>query len=124
MRFPTLMRTALAMAAIAAGGACPARSAQAHAVIVDSTPAAGAEIAPGDDTVTLRFNSRIDHRKLSLVPPAGAEQTLAVTSGTAANVIAANLPKLAPGRYRLHWVVMAVDGHLTQGFIPFSVKTP
>jgi methionine-rich copper-binding protein CopC len=28
---------------------------------------------------------------------------------------------LAPGAYTLHWQVLAVDGHITRGNVPFTV---
>ena len=31
------------------------------------------------------------------------------------------IPELDPGNYRLHWQVLAGDGHITQGDIPFTV---
>jgi methionine-rich copper-binding protein CopC len=29
---------------------------------------------------------------------------------------------LSPGKYAIHWQVLAVDGHITRGQIPFEVK--
>jgi methionine-rich copper-binding protein CopC len=31
---------------------------------------------------------------------------------------------LAPGDYRLRWQVLAYDGHITRGEIPFTVMHP
>jgi methionine-rich copper-binding protein CopC len=101
-------------------------SAWAHAVIIDSTPAVGAVLAAADSDIALRFNSRIDHQRsrLTLVPADGKARPLAITQDTAPDIVAAKLSNLAPGQYRLRWQVLAVDGHLTRGDIPFSVKAP
>jgi methionine-rich copper-binding protein CopC len=98
----------------------------AHAVIVDSVPAAGAVIAPGDSDIKLRYNSRIDHQRsrLTLISGDGMANGLAILPDSAPDVLAAKAPDLAPGQYRLRWQVLAIDGHLTRGDIPFSVKTP
>jgi hypothetical protein len=31
---------------------------------------------------------------------------------------------LTPGRYVVHWQVLAVDGHITRGEVPFTVTEP
>jgi methionine-rich copper-binding protein CopC len=100
--------------------------ARAHAVIVDSTPMVGAAIAPGDAEFRLHYNSRIDHQRsrLTLVSQDGLSRPLSILPDSAADIIAARTSGLAPGEYRLRWQVLAIDGHLTRGDIPFSVKTP
>jgi methionine-rich copper-binding protein CopC len=37
-------------------------------------------------------------------------------------VMTVALPSLAPGRYTVHWVAVASDGHRTHGDYPFNVK--
>jgi len=39
-----------------------------------------------------------------------------------ADVVAADVSDLGPGHYDLKWQVLASDGHMTQGDIPFAVK--
>jgi methionine-rich copper-binding protein CopC len=31
---------------------------------------------------------------------------------------------LAPGNYTIRWQVLAVDGHITRGDVPFTVTAP
>jgi hypothetical protein len=99
--------------------------AAAHAVIIDSVPAVDAVVAVDSD-VTLHFNSRIDHQRsrLTLIAPDGSSSSLAITPDSAPDIVAAKLAGLAPGQYRLRWMVLAIDGHLTRGDIRFSVKAP
>ena len=113
---------ALLLAALVAG---PPR-AVAHAVIVDSTPAVNATLIAGAVDIALRYNSRIDHQRsrLTLIAADGATIAVAIAPGGAPDVVAARTAPLAPGQYRLRWQVLAVDGHLTRGDIPFSVKAP
>ncbi len=108
-----------------AGLALDARTAAAHAVIIDSVPAVDAAVA-GDSDVTLHFNSRIDHQRsrLTLIAPDGSASLLTIVSDSAPDVVAAKLNGLATGQYRLRWQVLAIDGHLTRGDIRFSVKAP
>jgi methionine-rich copper-binding protein CopC len=122
MRFPLLIRAALALTMIA----LEPPAAGAHAVIVDSSPAAGARIAAGNADILLRYNSRIDHRRsrLTLVSADGVAVPVAILPDSAPDVIAARISGLAPGQYRLRWQVLAVDGHLTRGDIPFRVDRP
>jgi methionine-rich copper-binding protein CopC len=98
----------------------------AHAVIIRSTPAVDAVLPSGDTAVELQYNSRIDHQRsrLTLFGADGKPSPVAIQPDSAADVIVANLSGLAPGQYRLRWQVLAVDGHLTRGEIPFSVKAP
>ena len=99
--------------------------AQAHAVIIGSTPAVDAGAAPDSD-VTLHFNSRIDHQRsrLILIGPDGSSNPLAIVPDSAPDVVSAKMSGLTAGQYRLRWQVLAIDGHLTRGDIRFSVKAP
>jgi methionine-rich copper-binding protein CopC len=125
MRSPLFLRATISMLVMLVVAVPNAPTAWAHAVIVDSSPAPNAEIVSGDSDVMLHYNSRIDHSRsrLTLVAPDGAHP-LALLPDSAPDVIAARLTGLAAGSYRLRWQVLAVDGHLTRGDIPFRVKTP
>jgi methionine-rich copper-binding protein CopC len=111
---------ALALSATALAGAPVSL---AHAVIIEATPAVGAVVAPGDVHVILRYNSRIDHARsrLTLIGPDAKPQPIGIAPDSAADLLTADLPDLMSGQYRLRWQVLAIDGHLTRGDIPFSV---
>jgi methionine-rich copper-binding protein CopC len=98
----------------------------AHAIVMRSTPAAGATVPGPDVAIELAFNSRVDRPRcrLLLTAPGGAVSTLALRTDTAPQVLAAEARGLAPGAYRLRWQVLAVDGHITRGDIPFTVAAP
>jgi methionine-rich copper-binding protein CopC len=98
--------------------------AAAHAVVVASDPAAGAALAAAPAKVTIRFNSRLDHgrSRLLLIGADGAQQALAIRPDGEPTVLEAPLFGLVPGPWRLRWQVLAVDGHITRGDIPFSLQ--
>jgi len=100
--------------------------ADAHAIVTQSTPAADAAVTGPDVAVELRFNSRIDHQRsrLTLYLPDGSSRPLSQVPGASPDVIGAKAVGLSPGAYRLRWQVLAVDGHITRGDIPFRVVVP
>ena len=54
----------------------------------------------------------------------GKETAVTFDQGAPADVIIAHISSLTPGEYRLRWQVLALDGHITRGDVPFSVVTP
>jgi|SRR6185437_259909 len=106
-----------------AGAALLPLPAVAHAIIVSSDPAVDAVVRPPSLPVVLRFNSRIDRERsrLTLLRPDGSSEPLALAPDGPPDTLAAQLDGLAPGRYRLRWQVLAIDGHITRGDIPFAV---
>ena len=100
--------------------------AQAHAIIVDSSPSVGTEMPGPDVTMTLHYNNRIDKTRSRLTLMVGEKPflKLPIDEGGAPDVITAKATGLAPGAYRLRWQVLALDGHITRGEIPFTVTAP
>lgn len=113
-----------AAALLLAWAALQPLAASAHAVVVASSPAAGATLANGDAHAVVRFNSRIDHERsrLSLIRADGSTLRLPLEASTGPDSLIARLPGLKPGQYRLRWQVLAIDGHITRGDIPFTIK--
>ncbi|WP_169746964.1 copper resistance CopC family protein [Edaphobacter aggregans] len=96
----------------------------AHAVLVVSTPSAHATVKGPEMTVHLKFNSRIDgtRSRLYLVEPSGQVRMLTLAPQDAADSLAAESVKLSAGEYTIRWQVLAADGHITRGEIPFVVQ--
>ncbi len=111
----------LAALALAASLAAP-RDAAAHAVLVASVPPAGGTVQAGALAITLRYNSRIDRvrSKVTLVQPDSTAERLAVDAAGPADQLSA-AAALVPGAYTLRWQVLAADGHITRGDVPFTV---
>jgi len=95
----------------------------AHAVLLESNPAQKSAVAGPDVPIKLRFNVRIDalRSRLTLIRPDGATQALDISKQTPADTLTAKVSGLAAGEYRLRWQVLASDGHITRGEIPFTV---
>ena len=113
-----LLRTLLVMALAAPG------SASAHAILMHSEPPAGATVPAGATPVMVRFNSRIDHARSRLTLRQGQSDTvLPLNPGAGPDVLSASV-MVAPGAYTLRWQVLALDGHVTRGDVPFTVRAP
>ncbi|MEI8394382.1 MAG: copper resistance CopC family protein [Rhodospirillaceae bacterium] len=103
----------------------PDRSVRAHGIIESAVPAMNATVPGPDVAINLRFNSRLDHKRsrLSLKVPDKKVQPLTILPSAAEpTVLSAKVIGLAAGAYVLHWQVLAVDGHMTRGNIPFKVE--
>jgi methionine-rich copper-binding protein CopC len=94
-----------------------------HAVLVESTPAKDASVHGTSSSVRLRFNSRIDaaRSRLTLVRPDGATEPLKILEQSSADTLTSEAAGLKPGSHRIRWQVLATDGHITRGEIPFTV---
>jgi methionine-rich copper-binding protein CopC len=101
-----------------------ATGALAHAVLVESRPAARSTVAGPDVDVYVRFNVRIDgpRSQLSLLPPDQKPRTLTLDEQDRPEALSAKVRDLRPGSYRLRWQVLASDGHITRGEVPFEVR--
>jgi copper resistance protein C len=95
----------------------------AHAVLLESNPALKGAVSGPDVPIKLRFNVRIDavRSRLTLIRPDGTAQALEISKQSPADTLSAEATSLAAGAYRLRWQVLASDGHITRGEIPFTV---
>jgi len=118
------LATALLGVLLATMFALPHR-AFAHAVLMASTPAVESSVRAGQVAITLRYNSRIDRARsrVSLTRPDRTQSVLPVAADGPPDALATSAT-LTPGAYVLHWQVLAIDGHITRGDVPFSVTAP
>jgi methionine-rich copper-binding protein CopC len=112
------------MTAIAVALVLLPRVASAHAVLVLSSPAIDAVVPGPDLPITLKYNSRVDGSRSTVLlsAPDGQSKPLILDKQTAPDTITAKATGLSAGKYAIHWQVLATDGHITRGQIPFSVK--
>jgi methionine-rich copper-binding protein CopC len=96
----------------------------AHAVLVESTPAAHATLKDHALEVHLKFNSRIDggRSRLYLVHADGRAEPLPLVPQTDPDSLEAKSITLDAGSYRIRWQVLAADGHITRGEVAFTVQ--
>jgi methionine-rich copper-binding protein CopC len=108
------------VALLAAGS----RPALAHAVLVSSTPQKNAAVSGPDITINLKYNSRVDGARstISLLKPDGTVEKIGTPAQPAPDILSATGHGLAKGAYVLRWQVLATDGHITRGEVPFQVQ--
>ena len=98
----------------------------AHAILLESSPSINTTVVGPSIPIKLRFNVRIDatRSRLTLVSPDASTQLLAISKDAPADILASQAQGLIPGEYRIRWQVLASDGHITRGEIPFKVTQP
>ena len=99
-------------------------AARAHAIILESTPASGST-GPAPKRLVLRFNSRLEKTLCSVQLVGPGQRSIALLRlepDVPPDTLAYPLPPaLPPGAYQARWKVMAADGHVTEGVVPFTV---
>jgi methionine-rich copper-binding protein CopC len=110
---------------VAAALLLPAGPAAAHAILLESTPTANVSVAGPAVSFSLRYNSRIDkgRSRLTLTKPDQSETVLPIGKDGPEDTLTTT-DDLPPGSYSLHWQVLAIDGHITRGDVPFTVTAP
>lgn len=95
-----------------------------HAILLSATPALNATVKGPDITVRLRFNARIDSERsrLILLATGGNQRILSVSRISPPDTLNAEAKGLVGGSYILRWQVLANDGHITRGEVPFVVQ--
>jgi copper resistance protein C len=99
------------------------RAAWGHAILVNSQPAANSTVSGPEVAVLLKYSSRVDleHSTLTLLDPSGKVEKIAINSEPSPGSLSAKLTGLVKGAYVLRWQILAMDGHITRGTIPFQV---
>ena len=97
--------------------------AESHAVLKETSPVANSTVAGPDVPIQLKFNTRIDatRSKLQLLLPDNTTAPLAVDKQASPDTLSSKASGLKPGAYKIQWQVLAADGHITRGEIPFKV---
>jgi len=91
---------------------------------MESKPALNSSIKGPNVAIWLRFNVRIDgsRSRLRLVKPDGSVVTLTLPTQSSPDILQSSASGLAPGDYKLQWHVLASDGHMSRGEVPFTVN--
>ncbi len=118
MRFRVVSALAVIAAVLVFGGIM-----EGHAVLKESNPAANSKVKGPDVPIMLRYNVRIDAKlsKLQLLHPDSSTSDLTIEAQKSPDTLNAKATGLTPGAYRIRWQVLAPDGHITRGEIPFTV---
>lgn len=96
-----------------------------HGVLIESSPSHGAILKKSPSLISLRFNAALEPSitQVSLVDLKHQTHTLHITDESTLERIVATVPPLPPGVYHVHYQVLATDGHVTEGFIRFTILT-
>ena len=91
---------------------------------MESTPKLHATVTGPDVPIQLRFNVRIDgsRSRLHLLAPDGSLHTLSLAKQYTPDILQSRATGLKPGAYKLRWQVLASDGHISSGEVPFTVN--
>lgn len=122
--WPAITAAVLSVTGLLPGPTVP--PAAAHAIVLESSPVHDAVLARSPEQVTLRFNSKLEKRFTRVTLAAGnrppAKVALPDDDGAAApDRVVVPLAPLGPGVYVLRYRVLAVDGHITEGALRFTV---
>jgi len=96
---------------------------EGHAILLSAAPASNEIVHGATVHIQLRFSSRIDVKRsrLILFLPGGAERVL-IAEEASPGTLKSDVAQLAPGRSLLRWQVLAEDGHITRGELPFRTQ--
>jgi methionine-rich copper-binding protein CopC len=99
---------------------------EGHAILKSSSPANGGSVSRPDIPVKLTFNVRVDaaRSKLLLLMPDASTVELPIIEWPSPDTLVSKLTGLKPGAYVIRWQVLAPDGHISRGEIPFTVRNP
>ena len=90
----------------------------------NSLPAAETVVDGSNAQYMIRFDGWIDHAasRIDVTQEAKTVETLIPNEESEPDLLLASAPRLAPGRYQLHWRAKSVpDGDFSEGFIVFTV---
>jgi copper resistance protein C len=123
MRSMRQWKRAVAWIAVAALVLVAARIVEGHAVLKESSPAANSKVKGPDVPIMLKYNVRIDAKlsKLQLLKPDNSSIDLKIEEQSSPDTLNAKATDLKAGQYQIRWQVLAPDGHITRGYVPFTV---
>ena len=97
-------------------------AARAHAFLNHASPLVGSTVASAPHQVTLSFTQNLEavFSSVTVTDASGArvDQGKPQVSGSTMSV---GLKPIGPGTYHVHWHVLSVDTHKTEGNFTFNV---
>jgi copper resistance protein C len=114
------MKTTKLLLNLAALLALGTGTADAHASLDHASPRVGSTVASVPGQLTLTFSQRLEsgYSRAEVSGPGGRVDTGSSVSG---NVMHVSVKPLTPGTYHVHWRVLSVDTHKTEGSYSFTV---
>ena len=97
----------------------------AHAVLIESQPASNAKVRGGFLPIVLKFNSRVDQSRSTLVLEGPGQTTCSLKvkeDSSSPEKLLSEITDAKAGFYKVRWQVLSADGHITRGQISFEVQ--
>lgn len=118
----SLLRTVLLLAVLAGFVLSASREAAAHAVLLETSPAAGVVVAEPPTEIVLLFNEPTRVLSVSIVAADGTDMAPGSVASAVDGRIVLPLPRSLPdGRYLVSWRIGSLDGHVLSGSFAFAV---
>ncbi|THD53441.1 MAG: copper resistance protein CopC [Bradyrhizobium sp.] len=97
-------------------------AARAHAFLEHAEPRVGATVATAPRELVLSYNQNLEpaFSSVEVSDASGARVDLGKPR-ISASVMRVGLKQLPPGTYRVHWQVLSVDTHTSEGNFSFHV---
>ena len=109
--------TASVLIALAANG-----GAHAHAMLASASPPVGGSVGAAPRQVTLSFTQGLEPAFSSVqVTDSKGARVDAGKAQVSGSTMTVGLKALSPGTYKVHWHVLSVDTHKTEGSFSFRV---
>src|SRR5262249_4701790 len=98
---------------------------EAHAFLDHAEPRVGSTVSP-PSALTLQFTEPLEPAlcRVEVLGPGGKTMTTSAVEHPSPATLRVALPSLPPGEYTVHWAIVSVDTHPTEGRFTFSVKAP
>ena len=95
--------------------------ADAHAFLDHSDPRVGNTVRSSPPAVTLWFTQKLEPAFSSAQVTNASGAVVSTGASVSGTVMRVGVRSLPPGTYRVHWKVLSVDTHTTEGSFSFRV---
>jgi methionine-rich copper-binding protein CopC len=97
-------------------------AARAHAFLDHASPLVGSTVPAAPHEVVLTFTQNLEAAfSTAQVTGAGGARVDQGKAAVSGNTMTVGLKSLGPGSYKVHWHVLSVDTHTTEGTFTFHV---
>jgi methionine-rich copper-binding protein CopC len=97
-------------------------AARAHAFLDHASPLVGSTVPAAPHEVVLTFTQNLEAAfSTAQVTDAGGARVDQGKAAVSGNTMTVGLKSLGPGSYKVHWHVLSVDTHTTEGTFTFHV---
>jgi methionine-rich copper-binding protein CopC len=96
--------------------------AEAHAMLDHASPAVGTSVSASPGVIRMWFTEALEPHFSGAEVTGPSGNRVGGGASVSGNQLSVSVPHLAPGTYRVHWHVVSVDTHKTEGSFTFDVR--